>query len=79
MGELLLYLDGHQPCKNGVAAVLRSRGKDAVKTILLRYAKIFGEDGLYGLPLVDTQVVQQNKESRGPFLHMRQHVRKWRC
>src|ERR1700733_6296333 len=73
IGELFLDIQRHQARKDSVPAVLCGGGQDAVETIFLQSAKAFSKDGLDGLPLVDTQVVQQNKKRGDALFDMRQH------
>ena len=61
VGEHSCNLVGHQAAEDGIACILRGCGEHGAIDILL-YSKIRREEGLHGLPLVETEIVDDDEE-----------------
>jgi hypothetical protein len=66
-GEIFFNLDRKHAGKNGVTGIMGCCWQDAVKTVFLHHTETFQEDRLDGTPLVETQVVDQDKKLGTPF------------
>ncbi len=62
--ETLVDLAGHHTGEDGIARILRGRGQDAVEQVLFLHTEVLRYQRLQGVPLIQTQVVDQYHEQR---------------
>lgn len=55
-------LQRHQSCKDGIAGVLCGSGEDGEVLLLVGDGEEIGEEGLYGFPLVVSEIVDDDEE-----------------
>src|SRR5579864_1710267 len=73
IGKLGIYVHRHQSRKNGITAILCSCRQNTVKSFLRQYAEALCKYGLDRFPLIEPQIINQNKKNRYAFFKTRKY------